>query len=607
VRAGCSAPISTTTDQYGVFLLDGISAFEDLAHVTVEKEGFFTGSRSFVPGENAAGSISYAYITLLRKNLAGMVDGASGGIVALEGVTIAFPAGGFVKNGQPYTGAVSVFLNHIDPTSGELQAQMPGMLMGVMDNVPQLMLSYGMVGVELTDANGQAVQLAPGSPATIRFPVMSGQLSNAPATIPLWWFDDALGYWMQEGEASLVGNEYVGEVAHFSWWNCDVPGDFVQLSGQVLDVDAGLALANAEVVVITQTMGTGTTYTNGLGHFTGLVPIGQELTVRVFLPCEAQGGPSLVHESVIGPFTANASISIAPDTPWTSLVMGTVLDCDGTPVQEGYVLVGWQPVFCIAGDYQFPTCAQTGSLRGYDLQTGNVSPFLEYVVTSDTMMLDDLQTCVPLFGSVTDVEGNTYPTVMIGDQEWMMENLRTGSYANGMAIPSVDPPLAWGLLTDGAWSHYDASSDHGIAYGKIYNWHTVANVSGLCPEGWRVPSDTDWFALETTLGVHADTLDLVGYRGYGENVGGRMKTVSNLWTGPNAGANNESQFSAIPAGYRLGNNGSFSAIGNYTAWWSTSEFDGQNAWIRGLNTNNIGVDRNTANKLNGYCIRCIRD
>src|SRR5690606_37192675 len=105
----------------------------------------------------------------------------------------------------------------------DLHTQMPGMLMGVVDDEPQLMLSYGMVGVELSDAMGQPVQLAPGSPATVRFPVMASQQSDAPATIPLWWFDEDLGYWIQEGEAALVGTEYVGEVAHFSWWNIDVP------------------------------------------------------------------------------------------------------------------------------------------------------------------------------------------------------------------------------------------------------------------------------------------------------------------------------------------------------------------------------------------------
>ncbi|MCB0771228.1 MAG: carboxypeptidase regulatory-like domain-containing protein, partial [Flavobacteriales bacterium] len=159
VRAGCGAGITTTTDGFGVFLLEGITAYEQLATVSVEKEGYLNGSRSFVPAASASETVSYVNITLLAKNVAGTVNGAAGGTVALEGVTITFPPNAFLRDGQPYTGAVTVALNHIDPTSDSLHLQMPGMLMGVMDDQPQMLLSYGMVGAELSDDAGRTVQL----------------------------------------------------------------------------------------------------------------------------------------------------------------------------------------------------------------------------------------------------------------------------------------------------------------------------------------------------------------------------------------------------------------------------------------------------------------
>ncbi len=606
VRAGCGAGVSTTTDHFGVFLLQGVAAYEGLAHVSVEKEGYFTGSRSFVPGENAEDAISYTHITLLEKNLAGTVQSAAGGQVVLEGVTITFPADAFTQNGSPYTGAVSVSLNHIDPTSEDLHTQMPGMLMGVMDEVPQLMLSYGMVGVELADANGQPVQLAPGNPATVRFLVMDAQQVDAPPSIPLWWFDEDLGYWIQEGEAALIGNEYVGEVAHFSWWNCDVPGNFVELKGVVLDNATGAVLPGAQIVVETQTMGSGTTYTDTQGEFTGLVPIGQQLTISVQLPCGPNGEWLLVHMETSGPYTQADVIILSVTVPDQKLVTGIVANCDGVPVDAGYVLVNGALHFCVDAVFEVFSCAPNITLRGVDVATGNVSDHATIELLNDTTDMGELLTCTPLFGTVTDIDGNTYQTVIIGNQEWMAENLRTATYANGDPLPNVTDNTAWTQLSSGAWSNYGNAPGNDTIYGKMYNWYAAADPRNVCPQGWHVPTDAEWQQLELALGMPSDEVDSTDWRGTAQNVGGKLKATTS-WNASNIGATNESAFSGLPGGFRAGNNGYFSVLGISGYWWSASENDVEVAWYRTLINGNTGVRRDFYDGRGGFCVRCVKD
>ncbi len=614
VRSGCGDGVSTVTDHFGVFLLQEVESYEGLAHVTVEKEGYFTGSRSFVPGENAEEAISQVHITLLERNLAGTVQSASGGNVWLEEVSISFPANGFVQNGQSYNGPVRVFLNHIDPTSEDLHDQMPGMLMGLMDGEPQLMLSYGMVGVELTDASGQAVQLAEGSLATVHFPLMGAQQSTAPPNIPLWWFDEDLGYWVKEGDAQLEGDYwYVGQTSHFSWWNCDVPSSFVELKGTVFESSTGGILTGARIVVVTENMGSGTIHANTLGEFAGQVPIGQLLTIDVQLPCGPGGAWTTVHEEVAGPFSQPSLISMTATVPW-NLVTGTVADCDGLPVVAGYAQVNDVPYFCVDGVFEVLSCAPTITLRNVDASTGNVSDYSTVELAADTTDVGDLITCTPLYGTVTDIDGYTYQTIVIGPQEWMVENLRTSNYNNGDPIPLVTNSIEWNVTDTDGYCFPGGNAANQAVYGKLYNW-AAATKPNICPLGWHVPTDAEWMILETTLGMPLAELGNTNYRGEALNVGGKMKTLGHstagtgLWSIPNTGATNESGFSGLPGGTRgdNANPSTYLGFGNAGAWWSTSESIADQAWCRALGYSHTGISRYSYNVGVGLCIRCIRD
>lgn len=189
----------------------------------------------------------------------------------------------------------------------------------------------------------------------------------------------------------------------------------------------------------------------------------------------------------------------------------------------------------------------------------------------------------------------------------MAENLRTSKYRDGSTIPEVTENTSWEGLSTGAWSNYGNYAPNNDTYGKLYNWHAVNDTRGLCPQGWHVPSDAEWKALETTLGMPANELNNVGYRGDAANVGGKLKAVDQLWEPPNTGASNSSGFSALPGGHR-NSDGQFVGVRYYGDWWSATPVDATTAWGRDLDNEDPGIYRlGDLSKKDGLCVRCLRD
>jgi uncharacterized protein (TIGR02145 family) len=199
------------------------------------------------------------------------------------------------------------------------------------------------------------------------------------------------------------------------------------------------------------------------------------------------------------------------------------------------------------------------------------------------------------YGSMTDQDGNTYKTIVIGTQEWMAENLKASHYRNGDLIPVVTNPNTWAGLSTGAtcWYNND-SATYNCPYGKLYNWYAAVDARNLCPAGWHVPTDAEW----TTLG---------NYLGGDAIAGGKMKsTGTQYWQSPNTAADNSSGFSGLPGGYRA-NYGTFFDIGNYGFWWSSTEFDPNFAWYRYLDYGYGNVYIGYSYKLDGFSVCCLRD
>jgi uncharacterized protein (TIGR02145 family) len=207
-------------------------------------------------------------------------------------------------------------------------------------------------------------------------------------------------------------------------------------------------------------------------------------------------------------------------------------------------------------------------------------------------------------GTVTDIDGNLYYTVKIGDQQWMLENLRVTHYRNGDPIPNVTDSSTWESLTTGARCNYD--NDEGLAatYGRLYNWYAVDDSRNIAPEGWHVPTDDEWKQLEMHLGMNQAEADGVAYRGTDE--GGKLKEAGTVhWAIPNEGATNESGFTALPGGVRL--IGRFQGAGFAALFWCSTDDSGDFAYLRTLEFLNSTVFRGGSSKRSGLSIRCVRD
>jgi uncharacterized protein (TIGR02145 family) len=208
--------------------------------------------------------------------------------------------------------------------------------------------------------------------------------------------------------------------------------------------------------------------------------------------------------------------------------------------------------------------------------------------------------------TVTDIDGNTYTTIKIGDQLWMAENLNTTTYKNGIAIPLVTDHTVWANLSTPGYCWYENdSSAYGSVYGALYNWYALATGT-LCPSGWHVPSDQEWKALEMHLGMTQLQIDETDWRGTDE--GGKMKEEgTSHWIAPNLGATNSSGFTALPGGGRGADDGLFAFRGYFGFWWTSSPYGVGKAWYRSLDHNGSYTGRSCVENGYGFSVRCVRD
>jgi uncharacterized protein (TIGR02145 family) len=212
--------------------------------------------------------------------------------------------------------------------------------------------------------------------------------------------------------------------------------------------------------------------------------------------------------------------------------------------------------------------------------------------------------------SVTFVDCNTNKDticeVKISNQVWMCKNLDVDHYRNGDIIPQVTDPTAWNNLTSGAWCYYNNDSAMGAIYGKLYNWYAVNDPRGLAPSGWQVPSDSVWKTLEMNLGMSQAEADKTDWRG--TNEGGKLKETGTLhWLSPNTGATNESDFTALPGGYRNWD-GTFDTFKNRGCWWVSTGYDATRAWYRILDYTHTSIFSHWgASKNDAHSVRCVKD
>jgi uncharacterized protein (TIGR02145 family) len=200
---------------------------------------------------------------------------------------------------------------------------------------------------------------------------------------------------------------------------------------------------------------------------------------------------------------------------------------------------------------------------------------------------------------VKDIDNNVYHTVTIGYQVWLKENLNTTHYRNGEPIPNRQDSITWYKEQSGAYCEYGNLPANGQTYGKLYNWYAVNDPRNLCPTGWHVPIVADWEILITFLG--------------GKQVaGGKLKeTGTSHWLTPNTGATNETEFTALPSGYRIGiyqshplPRAQFESMGKATYFWTYSLLNKTTYLIQ---FSSGYLNDYIAEKNQGLPVRCIRD
>ncbi|NRD21386.1 hypothetical protein HNV08_15120 [Winogradskyella eckloniae] len=320
-----------TTDDNGMFIINSATVKEEQAFIIAEKAGYLKGMRSVVPTDGA----NTVRFMLITENVAGTVASGSNSEVTLgNGTKVKFDGEFKDENDNPYSGNVDVLMYHLDPSNPSIDAIMPGSLQAQNEDGNERVLeTYGMLNVELRGDSGEKLNIADGSVAEIEIPVDTAQIGVAPSTIPLWHFDEDKGYWIQDGEANLVGGKYIATVSHFSWWNCDAQFPTVILCLNVVDT-VNTPLSN----VVVELWRTGATYgrqgiSNGNGEICGLIPANETLTLKAFDQCGVE-----VHSTTIGPFSTDTNYgNVVLPSVTSSVITGNLVNCSNANVTNGYV------------------------------------------------------------------------------------------------------------------------------------------------------------------------------------------------------------------------------------------------------------------------------
>jgi hypothetical protein len=210
---------TVTTNAEGIFTLSNVSVKERFAYITATKEGFFNGSRTLMTHEG----LNSLTIMMLPVNVTRTIQTGVVSTVALGNTSVQFDGSFSTESGAVYNGAVKVYMMDMPANDPNVFEKMPGSLLAIdaQGNYKGLE-TFGMVNVELKGSNNQKLQLTSGHKATITMDIATNQKQAiAPSQIPMWFFDEVVGVWKEEGFSTRVGNKYIGKVAHFTPWNND--------------------------------------------------------------------------------------------------------------------------------------------------------------------------------------------------------------------------------------------------------------------------------------------------------------------------------------------------------------------------------------------------
>lgn len=418
------------TSTNGTFIIKGASVKEKFAYIKVTKSGFIDGMRTLIPttGENR---VNIMMIPIIPTQI--IVAGTSSVVSLSNGTSVKFDGAFKDENGSAYSGNVTVSLYHLETSKTYLNELMPGNLLASnAQNDAKVLETFGMLHVDLRGSSGQKLNIANGHTAEISLEIDPSQASVAPTTIPLWSFDETEGIWIEDGSATKVGNKYVGNVSHFSWWNCDTPLDFCTLNAHVQN-NAGNPIANIRIELVRQTLTNNyrSAITDGNGNATGLIPANETLTMNIRDNCG-----TLIYTSTIGPFASgsNNTLPVIIVNPVTITINGTLQACSGSNVTDGLVTLkrdygtgyfyNYSVYNVTNGNFSFAisNCSTQAQFKiiGQDNTAMQISQEITFTATAPVTNLGFIQTCTST---------NEYITFKIGSNptKTIFTNINAGT------------------------------------------------------------------------------------------------------------------------------------------------------------------------------------
>jgi hypothetical protein len=442
-----------------------------------ELPGYMKGSYSFLAEANK----NYTTKVILgQADVSTTLPAATGGIVSLSsGAQVVIPANAVTRmDGSTYNGTtVKVDVKEINEDLGAaFSAQIPGITLSAINinNEEQELVSYGMLTVELYGDNNEALQLADGQTSELTFTIPAGQQASAPATIPLWYFDETIGLWREDGYATKQGNQYKGNVSHFTTWNCDQPHPPCTISG-CLEDDLGNAQAN-----ITLQIGQITTQTDANGCFSVPVPA-QFLPINISFADYVQMQSCLLYtlSSVINPSVnynlgtivlsnlngmclAVSTLPVVNILSTSATSGGNITNNGGPPVTQRGVVWSTTPN---------PTTANNNTIDGSG--TGSFSSILTGLTANTTYYVRAYATTINGTTYGNEIDFNVIPT------------LNSVTYYMGYMAGQLEIPLT---LTDTTFSQVFHGIEISPAGGMTYNFSIDLSELLGAPAGTLVPT-----------------------------------------------------------------------------------------------------------------------
>ncbi|MFA6233051.1 MAG: hypothetical protein WC824_02530 [Bacteroidota bacterium] len=342
------------TNSKGEFYLEQIPAEKRLL-VTFRHTAYATTQKIVAMDRGRTTFVEASVLPATVQNL----NAVTGGTVTFNGAMVTFPANALVDaNGTTFTGSASVKATFFDPTSTVFTGCFPGEFNGVRTGGSETAIeSFGFINVEMS-SNGTKLQLASGTLATITVPVPAAVRGRAPQSIPLWYYDEITGRWMEEGSATFNGTAYIGTVAHFTSWNCDQPMQTSYLEGRVIDKNGNpLEWATVHTQGIDYTGSSQVRTTEG-GYFK--VPVKANAQAKVWASYYILSGPSQdVNTPATGTTLDIGTLTVPVDTSQFCFIIGKIVDNLNQSVQ--YVTVQLKDLNGKVLDYV--STGQDGSFR----------------------------------------------------------------------------------------------------------------------------------------------------------------------------------------------------------------------------------------------------